>query len=392
MKQVLAGLAALGYLVCVVWALWRPSARLYFTEAYVGMSCCALAAVLCVSRPQRWLPIAALLFGLMGGFVCWQSNARAGARTGNLSQTQAASGQTWIEWSSTVGGNNHWYALTPSATNWLDAQDLAVSWGGNLATIRSDGEQDFINATFLTGALEHRPVWIGLVRTGAHGNLTSRVQRAMEDLGILHPKAAPASAFEWVSGEPLSYSNWKPGQPDNFPPGEEYVTINWHHSDSPPRGTKGDWNDAPLNGTTGFGGTTDGPYFGLVERESDPNRPPILTPSQLRLVTVAWLLLAAPLAIWLSRAKRERRTISGIIGSWLESPHGMRVNNSSEEQHGPTMIISNQEDERMVGVERRRPRNRRCSATDRDTRRCCCGHRAFFVPFDQGGMFYCING
>ncbi len=29
----------------------------------------------------------------------------------------------------------------------------------------------------------------------------------------------------------------------------------------------------PLNGTTGYGGKTDGPYFGLVERKTDPAHP-----------------------------------------------------------------------------------------------------------------------
>jgi hypothetical protein len=54
------------------------------------------------------------------------------------------------------------------------------------------------------------------------------------------------------------------------------------------------WNDTPLNGTTGFGGRTDGPYFGLVER-GQPSEP-ILTPSRWGLVTLAGLALAAGLA------------------------------------------------------------------------------------------------
>src|SRR5262245_31957002 len=75
---------------------------------------------------------------------------------------QPASAQNWIQWSSAAGGNNHYYALTPSPTNWLAAQQLAVSWGGTLATITSSNEQNFINATFLTAAFEHLPLWIGL--------------------------------------------------------------------------------------------------------------------------------------------------------------------------------------------------------------------------------------
>jgi hypothetical protein len=84
----------------------------------------------------------------------------------------------------------------------------------------------------------------------------------------------PKADFHWVTGEALSYTNWKSGEPSDTPPGEDYVTINWEFSDAPPRGLKGDWNDTPLNGTAGYGGKTDGPYFGLVERDTDPNQPP----------------------------------------------------------------------------------------------------------------------
>ena len=79
--------------------------------------------------------------------------------------------------------------------------------------------------------------------------------------------------FEWATGEPLNYTNWKPGEPNNSSPGENYVAMNWANSDSPPRGTKGDWNDTPENGTTSYGSTMDGPYFGLVERDYDPSKP-----------------------------------------------------------------------------------------------------------------------
>jgi hypothetical protein len=278
---------------------------------YVCISFCAIIAALCVLRPARWRPIVVLLLGLMGALVGWQYYVpiRAGIR--NPNQAQNAGAPAWIQWRSTAGGNNHWYALTPSATNWLAAQDLAVSWGANLATIRNAGEQDFINNTFLTGAFESRPVGIGLVRKGFGGNSTPNVRLAMEDLGLVKPKATAAHEFERVSGELVSYGNWKSGQPDNFPPGEQYGAINWFHSDSPPRGTKGDWNDAPLKGTTAFGGTTDGPYFGLVERKSDPTRPPILTAAKFRLPTLGCLLLAA-VVVFISFKKASRLSSQNI--------------------------------------------------------------------------------
>jgi hypothetical protein len=181
-----------------------------------------------------------------------------------LAGMHSAGAQTWIQWSSAAGGNNHYYAVTPFATNWDAAEKLAVSWGGTLATITSSNEQNFINVTFLTGVFEHRPIWIGLIDSGKNTPL-----RRLEERFGLHPEAN----FGWVTGERLSYTNWKEGEPNDYG-GKEYCgTINWEYSDNLPRGTKGDWNDAPLDGTRGFGGTTDGPYFGLVERDTDPSRP-----------------------------------------------------------------------------------------------------------------------
>lgn len=183
--------------------------------------------------------------------------------------THPGKAQTWIQWSLAVGGNNHYYALTPFATNWTAAQSLAVSWGGTLATITSSNEQDFINATFLVGKFEHLPLWIGLFNPPAKGTFSGNLGPLQVQIGL-----NPKGGFRWVTGESFSYSYWKPGEPSNTPPGENYVAINWEYSDNPPRGLKGDWNDTPLNGTKGYGGMTDGPYFGLVERETDPNQPP----------------------------------------------------------------------------------------------------------------------
>ena len=230
-----------------------------------------------VFRAQNWFAILAVLMG-----------------------TGQAIAQTWVQWSAAAGGNNHYYALTPSATNWTAAEDLAVSWGGTLAAITSSNEQDFINATFLTGAFEHRPLWIGLFDPHANSAL-----RLLEAQFVYTTKPT----FKWVTGEPLNYKNWGPGQPDDFG-GEEFCcTINWHNSDKPPRGTKGDWNDAPLNGTTGFGGATDGPYFGLVERDTDPSLPIKKGKEYIAGILVAAVLIIL-LWIWVARLKR-RKTLIG---------------------------------------------------------------------------------
>lgn len=196
---------------------------------------------------QQWLILTALLFAAL-----------------------PCAAQNWVQWKTAEGGNGHYYALTPVATNWEAAEALAVSWGGTLVTINSAEEQKFVNDTFLTGALEHRPVWIGLLDASARkGPLKLKLGPVRVQVGD-----EPKPIYDkWVTGERFSYSNWKPGEPSDTPPGEHYVAMNWEYSDSPPRGTKGDWNDTPENGTSGYGGKTDGPYFGLVEREIDPRLP-----------------------------------------------------------------------------------------------------------------------
>lgn len=226
-----------------------------------------------VFRTQIWFAIFAVLMG-----------------------TGQAIAQTWVQWGAAAGGNNHYYALTPSATNWTAAESLAESWGGTLATITTSNEQNFINARFLTGAFEHRPLWIGLI--DRHAN--SPLRRFEKKVGL-----TPKVTFKWVTGEPLTYSNWNPGQPDDFGGDEFCGTINWHNSDNPPRGTKGDWNDAPLNGTTGFGGTTDGPYFGLVERDTDPSQP-VKRANEYTVGILFITVFVIVLWIWAARLKRRK--------------------------------------------------------------------------------------
>jgi hypothetical protein len=224
-----------------------------------------------------------------------------------LTAALPVSAQNWMQWKTAEGGNGHYYALTPVATNWEAAEALAESWGGTLATITSAKEQEFITTTFLNGALEHRPVWIGL----------SEKASSLKHWGI---KLGPVKVevgdqykrgFHWVTGEPLKYENWKRGQPDNAGGNEHYVAINWFYSDDPPRGAKGDWNDAPEDGTRGYGGKTDGPYLGLVEREIDP-RLPIPWGMKMRRVLSPMKVVLAGLAvvcagIFVFRSRRKKK-------------------------------------------------------------------------------------
>ncbi|MCW9681991.1 lectin-like protein, partial [Dolichospermum planctonicum UHCC 0167] len=116
--------------------------------------------------------------------------------------------------------NGNTYLLTNLLT-WEQAQAEAQSLGGNLVTIDSQEEQDWLVSTF--GDTEQ--LWIGYTDEETEGQ------------------------FKWASGETSTYTNWFSGQPDNGgPDGENYVVMNF--------GAAGQWNDYP-NALT--------PYRGIIE-------------------------------------------------------------------------------------------------------------------------------
>ncbi|MDB9454684.1 lectin-like protein, partial [Dolichospermum circinale CS-541/06] len=82
--------------------------------------------------------------------------------------------------------NGSIYLLTNWGT-WQQAQAQAQSLGGNLVTINSQAEQNWLVSTF--GGNEK--LWIGLTDEVTEGQ------------------------YKWASGETSTYTNWFPGQPDN---------------------------------------------------------------------------------------------------------------------------------------------------------------------------------
>jgi len=74
--------------------------------------------------------------------------------------------------------------------------------------INDQAEQDLLVSMF--GGSE--PFWIGLTDTAVEG------------------------VFMWVNGDPLTYTNWLPGEPNNEGGAENYGEMNW--------GAPGKWNDA----------------------------------------------------------------------------------------------------------------------------------------------------
>ena len=115
--------------------------------------------------------------------------------------------------------NGHCYQnITSSEITWSDAKAAAQDMNfrgaqGHLATITSQEEQDFVHS--LTPPLEQIPPfggnrgWIGAFQ------------------------AADGEPFEWVTGEPFIYENWRVGEPRGDYR-NNYVELNWELQD---------WND-----------------------------------------------------------------------------------------------------------------------------------------------------
>jgi hypothetical protein len=87
------------------------------------------------------------------------------------------------------------YKLLTEKGDWLEAKARAEKLGGTLACIATAEENDFVTR-LAAGLPGNKEVWIGLHDAGlASGKKTKK--------------------WAWVSGEPSSYTNWFPGQPDN---------------------------------------------------------------------------------------------------------------------------------------------------------------------------------
>lgn len=115
--------------------------------------------------------------------------------------------------------NGHTYLITSQPSNISQARAEAASLGGYLVAINSDAETAFLLANF--PATEH---WIGLSDEIVEGT------------------------FVWDSGEPLIYTNWLPGEPNNYGGLEDYAVVILDQFN----GVTGGWNDWPTGGTAPF--------------------------------------------------------------------------------------------------------------------------------------------
>ncbi len=104
-----------------------------------------------------------------------------------------------VQWTVAEGGNDHWYELVYDGNDscWGDAKIEAESQGGHLATITSQGEQDFLEANVCDSS-----VWMWI---GGYQDLTDP------------DYSEPGGGWKWVTGEPMDYTHWYSGSWGEMP-------------------------------------------------------------------------------------------------------------------------------------------------------------------------------
>ena len=119
--------------------------------------------------------------------------------------------------------NGHFYRVVTANLSWIDARTEAETTlfqgtPGHLVTIADQAELDWI----LNNLTPQRP-WIGLFHNTNSPNYSE-----------------PGGGWEWVTGEPATFLNWFPGEPNN-------ISASGGPEDYAEMFGNGQWNDAELN-------------------------------------------------------------------------------------------------------------------------------------------------
>lgn len=137
-----------------------------------------------------------------------------------------------VVWNSGTGANGNTYDVVFDAdASWDAARAAAQAAGGDLVTIESQAEQDFVESVLTANSALTGAYWFGL-------------QEVTEGV------------FQHVDGRALGYTNWAPNEPDNAAGNESVGQILWSDPNLPlpdpnALARQGAWNDAP---TVGFEG------------------------------------------------------------------------------------------------------------------------------------------
>ena len=120
-----------------------------------------------------------------------------------------------------VKWNGHWYAVLPSA-NWDTAKQKCEDFGGHLAYVESEAENDFlINLLKQKQPIDTSPndpygpgAWLGGTDEDKEGE------------------------WLWLNGRSFTYKNWANESPNNQSGTEHFAELIWHRAIA-----KGTWND-----------------------------------------------------------------------------------------------------------------------------------------------------
>ncbi len=149
----------------------------------------------------------------------------------NLSESHAAPADSLynvITWDASAGGNGHTYAILKMTITWDSARIIVPALTmsgvpGNLASITSQAENDFIFNNLVDGIGPQPVLAQQLFLGGDYQN----------------------SAWVWLTGEPFSYANWTPGEPNNV--GIETAISMWSYDPGFPGRIPGMWNNTLPN-------------------------------------------------------------------------------------------------------------------------------------------------
>ena len=128
----------------------------------------------------------------------------------------------------------HRYFMTPTPMGWTQAEAWAESRGGTLVCINNANENAALVQYFLVNN-SNRWMWIGLTDQAVEGS------------------------FQWATGEPLAYTRWLAGEPNNYPGlphSEDFVAMEISG-----------WSDFGIGGDPYM-------YYGVVETTDPPPSPP----------------------------------------------------------------------------------------------------------------------
>lgn len=109
-----------------------------------------------------------------------------------MTMPASATSYDWV----TNPANGHNYTLV-DAISWADAENQAVALGGHLITIRNVNENDWLEPwlSSVTGPTQWW-AWTGLYQ--------------------LPNSPESAGGWVWISGEPVTYTNWSNGEPNDY--------------------------------------------------------------------------------------------------------------------------------------------------------------------------------